>query len=161
VDDRASDPHEWLERRLRALTSGTVLDAGCGEGRFLPADGVGLDIDEAPLLIARTRSHRIVRADARALPFTAETFDTAYAIRMLNDTGDVDGVLGEIARVLRRGGRLIVFTRARPGHGDRLDRSNGEDRLRRHFRQVAAELDPVDGKAALFVAEGPREGRSS
>lgn len=146
----------WLAARLPALTSGRVLDLGCGEGRFLPQGGIGLDIDLERLRVARGRSPLVVRADARAIPFADASFDTVYAHRMLNDTGDVERVLREVARVLRSDGRLLVFTRARPGEGDRLDRSNGEDRLRRHFQRVTAELDPIDDRAALFIAEAPR-----
>lgn len=145
-----------LAIRLAALTRGRVLDLGCGEGRFLPPHGVGLDLDPERLRVARARSPLLVRADARHVPFANASFDTVYAHRMLNDTGDVDGVLAEIARVLRPSGRLVVITRARSAEGDRLDRANGAERLRRHFAGVSAELDPTDERAALFVAEGPR-----
>lgn len=156
VDDRAGDALEWVAARLPTLTSGQVLDLGCGEGRFLPQGAVGLDTDAERLRAARTRSARVVRADARALPFGAGTFDTVYAHRMLNDTGDVDLVLREIVRVLRPRGTLIAFTRARRAEGDRLDRWNGADRLRPYFRAVSAELHPLNERAALFVAERPR-----
>lgn len=145
-----------LAARLPALTSGRVLDLGCGEGRFLPQGGIGLDIDLERLRVARGRSLLVVRADARAIPFADASFDTVYAHRMLNEAGDVERVLREVARVLRPDGRLLVFTRARPGEGDRLDRSNGEDRLRRHFLRVTTELDPIDDRAALFIAEALR-----
>jgi SAM-dependent methyltransferase len=101
----------------------------------------------------------VVRADARALPFPAATFDTAYAIRILNDTGDVDRALAEAARVLRPRGTLLVFTRARPAEGDRLDRWNGVDRLTHHFGTVSAELPGFDDRAALFVARDPKRPR--
>lgn len=156
MDDRASDALDRLAARLSLLTTGRVLDIGCGDGRFLPPGGVGLDIDMDRLTAARERSSLLVRADARALPFADGTFDTVYAHRMLNDTGNVDAVLTQIRRILRPSGRLLVFTRARPGEGDRLDRANGEDRLRRYFERVHAELDPLDDRAALFVAQRRR-----
>lgn len=160
MDERARDALGWLAARLPALTRGRVLDLGCGDGRFLPPGGIGVDVDPERLAVARGCSPLLVRADARRVPFADATFDTVYAHRMLNDTGDVDRVLAEIARLLRPHGRLLVFTRARPGEGDRLDRSNGEDRLRRHFQRVSAEPHPMDDRAALFVAEGPRADRS-
>lgn len=156
MDDRARGAIEWAAERLPALTRGRVLDLGCGEGHFLPPGGVGADLDADRLRAARSRSPLIVRADARRVPFADGTFDTVYAHRMLNDTGDVDGVLAEVARVLRPGGRVLVFTRARPAEGDRLDRTNGTERLRRYFERVAVEVHPMDERAALFVAEGPR-----
>jgi ubiquinone/menaquinone biosynthesis C-methylase UbiE len=75
---------------------------------------------------------------------------------MLNDAGRIDHALGEIARVLRTDGRLLVFTRARPGEGDRLDRDNGTERLRPFFERVEALLHPTDDRAAFFVAGRPR-----
>lgn len=133
-----------------------MLDVGCGGGRFLPDGAVGLDADIERLRAARARTPFVIQADARWLPLAAASFDTAYAHRMLNDSGDIDRVLEEIARVLRPRGRLLVFTRARPGAGERLDRTNAVERLRARFRSVTAELHPTDDRAALFVAEGPR-----
>lgn len=156
MDDRARDALERISARLPSLTRGRVLDLGCGEGRFLPARGVGLDIDMERLRVARGASRLVVRADARCVPFASASFDTVYANRMLNDTGDVDRVLSEIARVLRPSGRLLVLTRARSAQGDRLDRANGTERLLRHFARVDAELDPTDDRIALFIAEGRR-----
>ena len=147
---------ERLAIRLPALTRGRVLDLGCGEGRFLPPGGIGVDLDVERLRVARPRSSLLVRGDARHVPFASASVDTVYAHRMLNDTGDVEGVLAEIARVLRPSGRLLVLTRARASEGDRLDRANGTWRLRRHFARVRAEPDPADERAALFVADGPR-----
>jgi len=180
VRDDAFAAVAWVRERLPYLTSGRVLDVGCGEGTFLRPGAVGLDIDVARLRAARVRSPLVVAGDVRALPFAAATFGTAYAHRMLNDTGDADRALAEIARVLRDDGRLVVFTRARPpgaqaeaGTGgqvrgsaspdrasarDRLDRWNGEARLRRHFADVRTETPALDDRAALFIAARPLRG---
>ena len=156
MDDQARDAFAWVEGRLRALTTGRVLDMGCGDGRFLPRGGIGLDIDVDRLRAARERSTLLVRGDARALPFADRSFDTVYAHRMLNDAGDVARALSEAARVLRPRGTLLVFTRARLAEGDRLDRWNGVDRLQPYFEAVSAELPEMDDRAALFIAERPR-----
>ena len=92
----------------------------------------------------------MVQADAHALPFRSGAFDTVFANRMLNAAGRIDDVLGEIVRVLRPGGALAVFTRARPKQQeDRLDPENGVDRLGRYFGRVTVERA---ADAALFVA---------
>lgn len=155
VDDALA----WAGSRIAALARGRVLDVGCGDGRFLPPDGVGVDLDAARLREARARSSRLVRGDARTLPFRDATFDTAFANRMLNASGDLDAVLAEIRRVLRADGRLVVLTLARrapsplraihdearealglrSARGERLDDENGEERLRRHFSRVERE----------------------
>lgn len=153
---QTDDPLAWAEARIRALTSGRTVDVGCGEGRFLSKGIVGLDLDDARLRTARSRSRLLVRGDAHALPFRDGSFETVYANRVLNDAGRIEDVLAEIGRVLRPDGRLLVFTRARPGEGDRLDRSNGEARLAGHFERVSAELHATDERAAIFVGERPR-----
>jgi len=147
---------EWALALTRARTRGLALDVGCGVGRFLARGVIGVDIDVARLRSARQRSAWVVAGDAKRLPFPAASFDTVYAHRVLNDTGDVDAGLAEIARVLRPHGRLLIFTRARKGEGDRLDRSNGERRLRTRFHTVEAILHPADDRAAFFVAVRPR-----
>jgi SAM-dependent methyltransferase len=150
------DAVDWAARSVRERTRGRAIDVGCGTGRFLPRDGIGVDIDPRRIESARTRSPLVAVADAAALPFADEAFDTAYAHRMLNDTGRIDDVLAEIVRVLRPGGRLLVFTRARSGEGDRLDHENGAERLQRFFERIEALRHPADERAALFVADGPR-----
>jgi ubiquinone/menaquinone biosynthesis C-methylase UbiE len=145
---------EWATPRIAASASGRVLDVGCGDGRFLPPDGIGVDLDLERLLVVRERSAKLVQADAHALPFPDATFDTVLANRMLNAAGRVDAVLREIVRVLRPAGTVVVLTRARrKPEADRLDPANGAARLRAYFAEVTIER-AADG--ALFVARGPR-----
>jgi SAM-dependent methyltransferase len=90
------------------------LDLGCGEGhntRLLAARGarvVGLDISEIFVAAARTAGGgvRYVVGDGAGLPFAPASFDAATAFMSLMDVADPEGVLGEVARVLRPGGVL-------------------------------------------------------
>src|SRR5438552_9999549 len=39
------DPLAWAAPRIAALARGRVLDVGCGDGHFLPPNGIGIDLD--------------------------------------------------------------------------------------------------------------------
>jgi len=147
------DPGRWLAAQLASLAIGRVLDVGCGEGRHLRPGDTGIDVDPARVRAARERSRLVAVADAHQLPFRDSTFDTALAVRMLNDAGRIDEVLTEIRRVLTEHGRLLVYTRARKAEGDRLDPENGEVRLRTHFAHVRALADQEQPGGVLFVAD--------
>lgn len=85
---------------------------------------------------AETDSDLVVRADVGALPFRDATFDLVIAQATLEFTHDDRQAVGELARVLAAGGRLIVrlprrgrlaavdalnlyrYTRELSGHGD-------------------------------------------
>ena len=103
--------------------SGRVLDLCCGQGRHLIAmrsaglDAHGLDLSHELLVRSpgleggAAVQGRIVRGDQRALPFAPESHD---AVALLfssfgyhDDAGDL-GVLREVRRILRPGGRVFL-----------------------------------------------------
>lgn len=104
-----------------------ALDLSCGTGRYglaLARRGlrvVGADISAPMLLVARAKAReagcelRLVRADARALPFRAGALDLVTVILGLEFVGEPGGVLEECHRVLVPGGRLVVAILARAG----------------------------------------------
>ena len=48
------------------------------------------------------------RGDARALPYSDDTFDAAYLVAVLGEIPDQESALRELRRVLKPGGRLVV-----------------------------------------------------
>jgi len=48
------------------------------------------------------------RADARELPYPDDSFDGAYLVTTLGEIPDQDAALGELRRVVRPGGRIVV-----------------------------------------------------
>lgn len=104
-----------------------ALDLSCGTGRYALALArrglkvVGVDVSERMLRAARATARaagcelRLVRADARALPFRAGSLDLVTIILGLEFVGEPGGVLRECRRVLMPGGRLVVAILARAG----------------------------------------------
>ncbi|WP_433050615.1 class I SAM-dependent methyltransferase [Dactylosporangium sp. CS-033363] len=97
---------------------GTVLDAGCGTGRALPAlrDAVGpagtvigLDVTAEMLDVARTRGEHLVMGDARRLPFATGALDAIFAAGLVMHLPDAAEGLRELARATCPGGRLVLF----------------------------------------------------
>ena len=100
-----------------------VLSIGCGPG-FEPAEiaeVVGhegqvhaIDRSEAMLTLAEQRCSgtsniMLTRADAVALPFADNSFDAAVAVQVYEYIENLDTALAELARILRPGGRAVVY----------------------------------------------------
>lgn len=137
---RALDlPAAAVEAALLSLVpeqgAGRLLDIGTGTGRVLEllapriSQGVGVDASKAMLALARSRLARVglthcsVRlADMYRLPLAEASFDIAVMQMVLHYAEDPAGVLGEVARVLRPGGRLIVIDLAPHDRAELLSR---------------------------------------
>jgi ubiquinone/menaquinone biosynthesis C-methylase UbiE len=102
--------------RVAASRFQRALDVGCGEGRFcriLRARGVtvtGIDPTEHLLDAARRRDpsgdYRLGRAEQ--LGFETASFDLVVSYVTLVDIADFRTAIGEMARVLKPGGSLLV-----------------------------------------------------
>jgi ubiquinone/menaquinone biosynthesis C-methylase UbiE len=105
------------QRRLR------LLDVGCGTGRGLDfikqawprLNAVGLDMSEAYVAEARRHLRRwrridFMTANGEAVPLEDESQDAVTSIFMLHELPPAvrRRVFAEFARVLKRGGRLVV-----------------------------------------------------
>jgi ubiquinone/menaquinone biosynthesis C-methylase UbiE len=107
---------EWVASRAH----GRVLEVAVGTGRNLDlyrpdAAVTGVDLSPAMLAIARGRAAELGRevdlreADAQALPFPDEEFDSVVCTLSLCTIPDPTAAIGEMARVLRLGGRLLLL----------------------------------------------------
>jgi SAM-dependent methyltransferase len=100
----------------------TLLDVGCGSGLALAraaalgARVAGIDLSPELLQIARERAPDgdVREGGMDTLPFDDEAFDAVIAINALQFAFDPTAALGEVARVLRGGGRLAIGQFAAP-----------------------------------------------
>ncbi len=106
--------------RLRVSPRAEVLLVGIGSGLDLPLlpQGpryTGLDLTSAMLARAQRKAAalnldiQLDVGDARRLPYGDATFDAAVLHLILAVTPHPERVLAETARVLRRGGQLLVL----------------------------------------------------
>jgi SAM-dependent methyltransferase len=95
-----------------------ILDVGCGTGanlellgRFGNAEGV--DVSPEALSFCRERGLQSVRqGEAEHLPYPDESFDLVTGLDVVEHLDDDVGGLKEMRRVLRPGGRALLFVPA-------------------------------------------------
>jgi len=123
----AAEDRQWWYAGMRAISQGLLapllapgsprrlLDAGCGSGAnvaWLAAFGsaFGIDLSAEALGLSRRRGVRVARASVLALPFPDTSFDVVTCFDVLYHRWVVDdrAALGELRRVLRPGGLLLV-----------------------------------------------------
>ena len=114
-------------RRLREGPHADVLLVGVGSGLDLPLLPQGpryTGLDLTPAMLARARRKaadlgldiRLDQGDARRLPYGDATFDAVVLHLILAVAPHPERMLAEAARVLRRGGRVLILDKfLRPG----------------------------------------------
>lgn len=96
----------------------TVLDAGCGAGRWAFAVSsrgprvVAIDLGRS-VEITRSNTDRArvacVQADVEALPLGAETVDWAYSLGVLHHIRAPERALADIVKAVRPGGVVLLY----------------------------------------------------
>jgi SAM-dependent methyltransferase len=149
-----------------------VLDVGCGPGRHAHALArrglcvLGVDIAGAFVALARRDAPpgaAFVRGDARRLPVAAASVDVTLSLCQggFGLLGDEDAaVLGEMARALRPGGRLVAsafssyFAVRFLEEADEFDAATGVQHERAVLRSEDGEEAEFDAWTSCFT---PRE----
>ncbi len=147
--------------RFGGLSDGDrVLDVGCGTGSLTFALAqianvgavIGVDLTEPYVEFARARNTdprlSFQSADARLLPFEANSFDRAFSMLVLQFIPDAPRAVAEMRRVVRPGGAVTAAV---------WDSFGGQPHVRLVF-DIAAVLDPtVERKHLLRPLTAPNE----
>lgn len=156
--DHPSPIVRFVERRrvrtiialLEARAHHKILEVGCGAGNILEqmpqgAELHGLDISTYILEKAKRRlgaRAQLVKGDAEALPYADASLDRVYCSEVLEHVLNPGKVLGEMRRVVRPDGRVVVSV---PNEG-LIDR----------VKEILAKTGPV-GRIVLGRGKGGYE----
>ena len=130
---RVEETHWWyralhrlifqaLEAELPDWREKEIADVGCGTGAILsrlgnPEKNVGIDLAPEAISFCRQRGlDNVQQGDIHALPFPDTSFDAVVCSSVLYHqwVSDVEGAIGEMHRVLRPGGTLLINVPAFP-----------------------------------------------
>lgn len=109
----------WLAKaraRLvpQARPGAVAVDIACGGGLMAPYltgyRHVGVDLSQASLRLAREHGVAVIRADVTALPLATGCADLVVAGEIFEHIEDLEGLVAEIARVLKPGGTMVCDT---------------------------------------------------
>ena len=132
IMNRVEDSHWWFVGRRAILESflgkihsalGTrhsalkFLDVGCGTGanlemlaKFGAAEGV--DVSDDALEFCKAKGLKAHKGLAESLPFEDESFDVVTALDVVEHLDDDLAGLKEMRRVLKKGGKTLIFVPA-------------------------------------------------
>jgi ubiquinone/menaquinone biosynthesis C-methylase UbiE len=159
---------------LGDLNRGRVADIGSGKGRFArilkernaSVSVIAVDLAEAMLRHVPSGIHRVA-ASMTALPIATASCDAAYATESLEHAVDIPAAVAELARIVKRGGRIAIIDKNAAAWG-RLEtpawerwfgQKELEKLLGRHCRRVRSQpisywedVEP-DGLFLAWLAE--------
>ena len=133
-----------------ARLQGRVLENGCGIGTYaerlapLGGDLTGLEFDFERARQASQRTRQVINGAGEHLPFASHSFDLILSHEVLEHVQDDRTAVAEMARVLRTGGRAVIFT---PNRGYPFETHGIYWRGRYHFGR--------SGQSAREPAAGP------
>ena len=179
-------------RAFERHTIGRLVDLGTGTGRMLQLladryrEGLGLDVNRAMLAYARAKLERfgilhaqVRQGDVYNIPLADGSADAVVIHQILHYLADPARAIGEAARILAPGGRLVIVDFA-PHDIEHLRDNHAHVRLGFEDAQMTSwleaagleagasrKLKPPAGKAegrlvvSVWVADAPQGARKS
>ena len=111
---------DWVLRILHDYPQPMILNIGCGTGYNIEqlqvhhyTNVTGLEYSPSALGFCQSRGlKRLMAADGTHPPFRDKSFDVVLALDLIEHIEDDRNCLRELARVLKPGGTLFIFTPA-------------------------------------------------
>lgn len=130
---------EMIQQAAGPRAAGRILEDGCGVGQYLArlapaaAQAVGLEIELERAQDAQKKSPQVVCGVGEQLPFAAGHFDLVLSHEVIEHVQDDRQAVREMVRVLRPGGRLVLFC---PNRGYPFETHGIYWRGRYHFGNI-------------------------
>lgn len=112
---RGQERRLGLVARHVDLAGKRILDIGCGVGAYVQQfrrfteHVFGIEVDMDRLALAREKAPGVLQAVAERLPFQSGSFDMVFLHEVLEHVQDDALALREACRVLRPGGRIVIY----------------------------------------------------
>ncbi len=100
------------------LQGKSVLEAGCGAGRFTEvllkkgAQLVSADLSSAVEVnqenFPQDENHLVIQADINDMPFADESFDVVVCLGVIQHTPDPDKTIEHLYQLVKKGGMLVI-----------------------------------------------------
>lgn len=106
---------EMIQKAAGNRINGLILENGCGVGMYvekltgLGAHVIGLEYDLERAIEAGTHSDKIINAAGEFIPLPSSTFDLILSHEVIEHVQDDRAAIREMVRVLKPGGRVVVF----------------------------------------------------
>lgn len=98
-----------------------ILDAGCGTSflskNISPNIGNIYNVDNCPISLEYSRKRgmiNVINANLGILPFDGDVFDIGFCMDVIEHNEDDQGLVKELARVIKKGGVLVAAVPALP-----------------------------------------------
>lgn len=109
--------YHWMLEQIDVQPGQVYLDVSCGRGELVTLAqeqerrAFGLDLSLNALRLGRTQlgARGLTAANGQHLPFSDGTFDVISNIGSLEHYVNMEAAVGEMARVLKPGGRAVVL----------------------------------------------------
>ncbi|CAJ0598307.1 unnamed protein product [Cylicocyclus nassatus] len=135
LEEALADLHRKIGERLGLKEGKSCADIGCGIGGVIKdlastgADLTGITIAANEVEIGNAEFHRLgihskcrlIEGDCYDMPLEDSSKDAAYAIYSLKYFRELDSVMKEVSRILKPGGKFLVYDLIKT---DRYDEKN-------------------------------------